>query len=186
MFDRELTPLSTSIKHPMQFLDYAVWGPKETQLAFVYEHNLYYKSSVNDPPVQLTRNGNLTTIRNGVPDWLYEEEIFGEEKALWWSTNGSRLCFAKFDDTQVDIIDYQIYDDLLPRTASVRYPRVSCFWGKLFNLCLILYLLLSFFYFNRNHLPEAIVISINSLTILSYSIGKVKQGKLERELIACG
>lgn len=122
---RELIPLSTSVKEPRQSLDYAVWGPTGTQLAFVYEHNLYYKSSVNDPSVQLTRDGNLSTIRNAVPDWLYEEEILGEEKALWWSTNGSRLCFAKFDDSQVDTIDFQIYDDLMPKTASVRYPRVS-------------------------------------------------------------
>lgn len=67
---------------------------------------------------------------NGIPDWLYEEEILSKESAIWFSPEGTRLLYASFNDTVVDQTVYPIYgnyEDNLntsPEMMSVRYPKV--------------------------------------------------------------
>lgn len=46
--------------------------------AYVWGHNVYIKSSPTSPPQQVTFNGKMNEIFNGIPDWVYEGE---------WNTN---------------------------------------------------------------------------------------------------
>ena len=36
-------------------------------------------------------------ILNGVPDWVYEEEMISSRSAAWWSPNGDNVIFVKFN-----------------------------------------------------------------------------------------
>ena len=56
----------------MAFLQNFVWGPVGTALAFVFKNNIYYQTNLISPPRQITSNGILDVVFNGVPDWLYE------------------------------------------------------------------------------------------------------------------
>ncbi|CAG4940279.1 unnamed protein product [Colias eurytheme] len=78
------------------------WGPSGS-IAFVYENDVYYQASLTSEPVRITTSGQ-DYIYNGVPDWVYEEEVFSSNNALWFSSDGNRLAFATFDDTNVKIM----------------------------------------------------------------------------------
>lgn len=49
----------------------AVWAPTNNAVVFVFQNNIYYKTSISDKEtVQITSTNG--TVSNGVPDWVYE------------------------------------------------------------------------------------------------------------------
>uniref|UniRef100_A0A8C5X830 Dipeptidyl peptidase 4 n=1 Tax=Malurus cyaneus samueli TaxID=2593467 RepID=A0A8C5X830_9PASS len=107
---------------------YISWSPVGHKLAYVWNNNVYVKDSPTAPPVQITQNGEENKIFNGIPDWVYEEEMFGTHSALWWSPNGNFLAYAAFDDTKVPVIEYSFYsEDTLqyPKTIKIPYPKAG-------------------------------------------------------------
>ncbi|XP_013161751.1 PREDICTED: venom dipeptidyl peptidase 4-like isoform X1 [Papilio xuthus] len=111
------------------FLQNFVWGPSGTSLAFVYRNNIYYQASLDSQPQQITNNGEVNVIYNGIPDWVYEEEVFVSNNALWFARDGSKLAYATFDDTNVRVmkvphfgvpgsVDYQY-----TQHHEIRYPK---------------------------------------------------------------
>ncbi|NXE81899.1 DPP4 peptidase, partial [Cochlearius cochlearius] len=107
---------------------YISWSPVGHKLAYVWKNNVYIKASPAAEPVQITRNGEENKIFNGIPDWVYEEEMFGTHSALWWSPNGNFVAYATFNDTEVPVIEYSFYsDDTLqyPKTIRIPYPKAG-------------------------------------------------------------
>ena len=66
-----------------------------------------------------------------MPDWVYEEEVFSRDFALWWSPDSQKVAFLKFDETEVDEYSFPIYnptsdnDAVIPYTHDVimKYPK---------------------------------------------------------------
>uniref|UniRef100_A0A8C2B7B7 Fibroblast activation protein, alpha n=1 Tax=Cyprinus carpio TaxID=7962 RepID=A0A8C2B7B7_CYPCA len=106
-----------------QFL---VWAPVENKLAYVWEYNIYLKKNATAEAVQVTHNGKVNEIQNGVPDWVYEEEVFASNEAIWWSPQGKYLAYLQINDTGVHNIEYPLYgNDQYPTTVLIPYPKVS-------------------------------------------------------------
>ncbi|KAF8793998.1 Inactive dipeptidyl peptidase 10 like protein [Argiope bruennichi] len=109
----------------------ATWGPKGNQMAYVYKNNIYYVPKVNGTHYAVTNNGVEGIIFNGVPDWLYEEEILKSNRALWWSPDGNQICFATLNDTKTGIYYYNWYGNhndstnVLAQLKSIRYPKAG-------------------------------------------------------------
>ncbi|KAF8793470.1 Prolyl endopeptidase FAP like protein [Argiope bruennichi] len=118
-------------KTPELILQYAAWGPTGNQLVYVLDNDVYYMSDVNAKPRQLTKTGIDGIIFNGIPDWVYEEEILSSSNAIWWSKDGKKLSFASFNDTDVDILQYPHYgsysdvNNVYPELMSLRYPKAG-------------------------------------------------------------
>ncbi|GIX90965.1 dipeptidyl peptidase 4 [Caerostris extrusa] len=59
-------------------------------------------------------------------------EIFHSNNALWWGPDGTKLAYAAFNDTQVDVMTYPWYGsyedstNVYPQTIRLRYPKVRC------------------------------------------------------------
>uniref|UniRef100_A0A8B9E333 Dipeptidyl peptidase 4 n=1 Tax=Anser cygnoides TaxID=8845 RepID=A0A8B9E333_ANSCY len=107
---------------------YISWSPVGHKLAYVWNNNIYIKASPTAAPVQITNNGEENKIFNGIPDWVYEEEMFGTHSALWWSPNGNFVAYASFNDTEVPVIEYSFYsEDTLqyPKTIRIPYPKAG-------------------------------------------------------------
>uniref|UniRef100_A0A803W1T1 Dipeptidyl peptidase 4 n=1 Tax=Ficedula albicollis TaxID=59894 RepID=A0A803W1T1_FICAL len=107
---------------------YISWSPVGHKLAYVWNNNVYVKASPIAEAVQITQNGEENKIFNGIPDWVYEEEMFGTHSALWWSPNGKFLAYASFNDTEVPVIEYSFYsEDTLqyPKTIKIPYPKAG-------------------------------------------------------------
>ncbi|XP_051556799.1 dipeptidyl aminopeptidase-like protein 6b isoform X1 [Myxocyprinus asiaticus] len=107
-------------------LQYAGWGPKEQQLIFIFENNIYYKARVNSPSIRLVSTGSQGVIFNGLADWLYEEEIFQSHIAHWWSPDGLRLAYATINDTLVPRMEIPMFTGTpYPTGQEYRYPKAG-------------------------------------------------------------
>ncbi|GFT17124.1 inactive dipeptidyl peptidase 10 [Nephila pilipes] len=110
---------------------FVTWGPKGNQMAYVYKNDIYYVPKVNGTHYAVTNNGVEGVVYNGVPDWLYEEEILKSNRALWWSPDGNQFCFATFNDTKTGIYYYNWYgnhndsNNVFAQLKSIRYPKAG-------------------------------------------------------------
>ena len=60
------------------------------------------------------------TIFNGICDWVYEEEVFSDTKAMYFSPDGKHLAWVEFNDTEVDVMPLQVYGQ--PGRIEFQYP----------------------------------------------------------------
>ncbi|KAI7791225.1 dipeptidyl-peptidase 4 [Triplophysa rosa] len=115
--------INTDIPHEIQYL---AWSPIGHKLAYVWKYNVYVKETPASPSHQVTENGAHNLILNGIPDWVYEEEMFSTNYALWWSPGGRFVAYAQFNDSGVHNIEYTWYGkDQYPNTVSVPYPKAG-------------------------------------------------------------
>uniref|UniRef100_A0A8C8E4I6 Dipeptidyl-peptidase 4 n=1 Tax=Oryzias sinensis TaxID=183150 RepID=A0A8C8E4I6_9TELE len=93
--------------------------------AYVWENNVYIKTSPESPSQQVTFSKH-NDVYNGIPDWVYEEEMFSSNHALWWSPGGKYVAYAEFNDTEVHTIEYSWYgDSQYPSTVLIPYPKAG-------------------------------------------------------------
>ena len=89
------------------------WAPVGHSLAFVAENDLYVipgdSLGKDDGAVRITDDGSAVVF-NGVPDWVYEEEIFASDSTTWWSPDGSTLAFLRMDEEEVRDYRLQFYN----------------------------------------------------------------------------
>lgn len=116
-------------------LQIAFFSPTGNSLAYIESNNIYYLDLETYPPslpTVITTDGTPGVIYNGVPDWVYEEEVLGTDAASWFSPDGKNLAFVRFDDELVKEAVYDIYgegDRQYPEEVHLRYPKVwSAFW----------------------------------------------------------
>uniref|UniRef100_A0A3Q4IDV8 Dipeptidyl-peptidase 4 n=1 Tax=Neolamprologus brichardi TaxID=32507 RepID=A0A3Q4IDV8_NEOBR len=121
LYDRDTFITPSDIPDKVQ---YFAWAPEGNKLAFVWNNNVYIKTSPNSTSQQVTFNGEENKILNGIPDWVYEEEMFSSNQGLWWSPGGKNLAYAEFNDTGVHTIEYSWYgENQYPSTVSIPYPK---------------------------------------------------------------
>jgi dipeptidyl-peptidase-4 len=121
----ETSPLDEEQQGDIQ---YAAWAPVGNTLAFVRGNNLYIS---NDSEVtQITFDGGPDMF-HAVPDWVYEEEIFGVAYAFWWSPDANYLAYLSFNETGVGtftvpyFMEGQEIAPSYPSELELRYPKVG-------------------------------------------------------------
>lgn len=111
----------------------ALWSPRGDRVSYVLDNNLYIRKVADrgqGESVTITHDGG-EDVMYGVPDWVYEEEVFGTGNAMWWSNNGDYLAFSKFNDTEVPTftIPYMVQDgndakgSSYPVMKDIKYPK---------------------------------------------------------------
>ncbi|EDO16374.1 hypothetical protein Kpol_1051p23 [Vanderwaltozyma polyspora DSM 70294] len=105
----------------------AEWSPNSYDIAFVQDNDIYIYSTKAHSVVNRVTDDGSSQIFNGKPDWVYEEEVFEGDRALWWSIDGSYLAFARIDETKVGefILPYYVQheDDIYPEMRTIKYPK---------------------------------------------------------------
>ncbi|XP_036601940.1 dipeptidyl peptidase 4 [Trichosurus vulpecula] len=104
------------------------WSPVGHKLVYVWNNDIYIKNDPYLPSLRITYDGKENVIFNGITDWVYEEEIFSDYSALWWSPDGTFLAYAQFNDTKVPIMQYSFYFDesfQYPKTIQLPYPKAG-------------------------------------------------------------
>ncbi|KAI0091440.1 dipeptidyl aminopeptidase [Irpex rosettiformis] len=129
--------LETHTTHPLiaptnpPITAYAKWSPTGQSIAYVTRNDLYILPSPESrAPLRITSSGNASLF-HGVPDWVYEEEVFSADFALWWSPNSAKVAYLKFDETNVDEFTFPVYNptensyEVVPYPGSVtmKYPK---------------------------------------------------------------
>lgn len=110
-----LKPLSDGGKQQV-----AVYSPNGRMVAFVRDNNIYIKKLDYGTEVAVTRDGEQNKIINGAPDWVYEEE-FAMTSTLQWSPDDATLAFVKFDESQVPLYSFQLYEGYCPALPEYRF-----------------------------------------------------------------
>jgi dipeptidyl aminopeptidase len=95
------------------------WSPEGHDLAFVQNNDIYIIKNDFEDIIRVTDNGGATKF-NGIPDWVCEEEVFGSDTAMWWSPDGKHLSYLSFDDTEVPVYDYPIYNSARNKQLAKR------------------------------------------------------------------
>ena len=98
-------------------------SPDGARLAYVRDNNLFALDLATGLERQLTADGS-ETILNGAPSWIYMEEILGRgSNAFWWSPDGTRLAFMRFDDAPVPVFPIYHADGQHGTLERTRYPK---------------------------------------------------------------
>ncbi|CAB0014780.1 unnamed protein product [Nesidiocoris tenuis] len=112
------------------FLVHAQWSRRGHGLFIILDYDIYYRPHPRLGQVyRITNTAIPGLIHNGVPDWLYEEEILNDNKAIWNSKDGHILLYASFNDTLVQEFQFPWYGvsqdtaQLYPQIRSLRYPK---------------------------------------------------------------
>ncbi|KAI0047150.1 dipeptidyl aminopeptidase [Auriscalpium vulgare] len=113
-------PITTPSFPPVT--SYATWSPTGESIAFVEKNDLYVLPSPSSSPIRVTDAGNATLF-HGVPDWVYEEEVFSGDFALWWSPDSSKVAFLVLDETQVEEFTLPIYNPTADNDAVIPYTQ---------------------------------------------------------------
>jgi len=100
-------------------------SPDGSQLAYVTNNNIYLFDITAGTTKQLTSDGTKNSIINGITDWVYEEE-FAFVKAYQWNSNGTKIAFLRFDETNVPEFSMDIYGQgLYPNREVFKYPKAG-------------------------------------------------------------
>ncbi|XP_054642062.1 dipeptidyl peptidase 4 isoform X2 [Dunckerocampus dactyliophorus] len=125
IYDRGNMTFITNGSLPAE-VQYFTWAPEGNKYAYVSRFNIFLKADVTAEAVQVTHNGKKNEILNGVPDWVYEEEVFASNGALWWSSTGRYLAYAEFNDTEVTRVEFPWYGaQQYSETVTIPYPKAG-------------------------------------------------------------
>ena len=101
------------------------FSPDGSKVAYVLNNNIYIKDLNKNVTYQVTKDGKLHHIINGVTDWVYEEE-FAFVRAFEWNSSGDQIAYIKFDESNVPEFSMDIYgEDLYPFNSEFKYPKAG-------------------------------------------------------------
>ncbi|MCD8042283.1 MAG: S9 family peptidase [Tannerellaceae bacterium] len=101
------------------------FSPDGRMCAFVRDNNIYLRKFDFDTEVQVTKDGEINKILNGITDWVYEEE-FAVTNLMAWSPDSEFLAYVKFDESQVPEFSMQIYGNgTYPGYLNFKYPKAG-------------------------------------------------------------
>jgi dipeptidyl-peptidase 4 len=95
-----------------------------TKLAYVRENDLYVLDITRQKVRRITNDGEYNRIINGAVDWVYEEE-FGMSKGFEWNSDGTKLAFYRFDESEVKQWQMTTYGKLYPDLYKFKYPKAG-------------------------------------------------------------
>ncbi|XP_008194405.1 inactive dipeptidyl peptidase 10 isoform X2 [Tribolium castaneum] len=127
--------LEMSSKAEPETFQYVSWLGDTTSLLMVYNNDIYFRQSpMDETETRLTFSGRPEVIYNGIPDWLYQEDVLKSPQAMWSSHDGTHLLYATFNDSEVGILNFPWFRTeaglgasspaaSFPSSRSVRFPR---------------------------------------------------------------
>ncbi len=98
------------------------FSPDGRFVAFTRDFDLHVVEIAN-PRERALSTGGTETLRHGIADWVYFEEIFNRHwRAFWWSPDSKRIALMEFDDSPVKTLT-MLNETTSPRTVEQnRYP----------------------------------------------------------------
>ncbi|MCX7834372.1 MAG: S9 family peptidase [Ignavibacteria bacterium] len=103
---------------------HAEFSPDGNKVAYVKDNNIFIKNINDDIVKQITTDGKINEVINGVPDWVYEEE-FGVYDCVVWSPDSRYLAYLRFDETNVKEYPLIKYTDIYPEVYKYKYPKAG-------------------------------------------------------------
>lgn len=121
---------------PTARVQLAQWSPNSDAIAFTRDNNLFVRIVGSSAVRQITDDGGSEYFY-GIPDWVYEEEVFGDRIATWWSRDGEFVAFLRTNETAVPEYPVEYYIarpsgdepaaglEHYPETKKIKYPKAG-------------------------------------------------------------
>ena len=101
------------------------FSPDGRMCAYVRDNNIWIRKFDFDTEVQVTKDGAINKVLNGITDWVYEEE-FSVTNLMAWSPNSECLAFVRFDESEVPEYSMQMYGNgTYPDYYNFKYPKAG-------------------------------------------------------------
>ncbi|KAK1623640.1 dipeptidyl peptidase IV N-terminal region-domain-containing protein [Colletotrichum phormii] len=115
----------------------ATWSPQSNAIVFTRDNNLFLRKLDGDKKItQITKDGGPEYFY-GIPDWVYEEEVFASNSATWYSEDGKYVAFLRTNETGVPEYPLQYFmsrpsgkekpagEETYPDEKRIKYPRAG-------------------------------------------------------------
>ena len=122
--------------HSQDRIQLATWSPASDAIAFTRDNNMYLRHIGNKEVTQITSNGGANFFY-GIPDWVYEEEVFASNIGTWWSKDGKYIAFLSTDESKVPEYPVQYFAsrpsgeepeaglENYPEVRRIKYPKAG-------------------------------------------------------------
>ncbi|KAG9238248.1 putative dipeptidyl-aminopeptidase B [Amylocarpus encephaloides] len=105
----------------------ASWSPQSDAVVFTRDNNLFLRKLSSKNVTQITTDGG-PDLFYGVPDWVYEEEVFSGNSATWWAEDGKYISFLRTNESEVPEYPVQYFlsrpSGVAPEPGLENYPEV--------------------------------------------------------------
>ncbi len=114
----------------------ASWSPQDDAIVFTRDNNMFLRTLTSTNVDQITTDGGAQLFY-GVPDWVYEEEVFGGNSATWWSEDGNFVAFMRTNESAVPEYPIQYFvsrpsgtepakgEENYPEVRKIKYPKAG-------------------------------------------------------------
>lgn len=114
----------------------AQWSPNSDSIVFTRENNMFLRRLDIRTVTRITNDGG-EDLFYGVPDWVYEEEVFGGNSATWWSKDGKYIAFLRTNESLVPTYPVQYFisrpsgtdpapgEENYPEVREIKYPKAG-------------------------------------------------------------
>ena len=121
-------------KNPKSRIQLATWSPESDAVAFTRDNNMFLRKLSSTEVTQITTDGG-SELFYGVPDWVYEEEVFSGNIATWWAEGGEYIAFLRTNETTVPEYPIQYFVsrpsgdkpepgmESYPEVRQIKYPK---------------------------------------------------------------
>ena len=100
------------------------FSPKGHYVSFIREQNVFVLNIESGKEVQLTKDGGSSNIKNGMSEFVAQEEM-DRMTGYWWSPNEKHIAFLRVDETPVKtVIRNEIYAEKI-ELIEQRYPATG-------------------------------------------------------------
>ncbi|KAK2861173.1 hypothetical protein FQN49_004471 [Arthroderma sp. PD_2] len=119
---------------PKERIQLASWSPTSDAVAFTRDNNMYIRNLTSKTAKPITTDGGANLFY-GIPDWVYEEEVFEGNSATWWSLDGKYISYLRTNETMVPDFPIDFYlsappgytpeagEEAYPYVQQIKYPK---------------------------------------------------------------
>ena len=122
--------------NPDARIQLASWSPQSDAIIFTRNNNLFLRTLSSKTVKQITKDGG-TELFYGVPDWVYEEEVFQGNSVTWWADDGNYVAFLRTNESAVPEYPIQYFvsrpsgkkpasgEENYPEVREIKYPKAG-------------------------------------------------------------
>jgi dipeptidyl aminopeptidase len=123
-------------ENPRSTIQLASLSPQSDAVVFTRDNNMFLRKLDSKKVIQITQDGG-SELFYGVPDWVYEEEVFQADSATWWSEDGKYIAFLRTDESTVPTYPVQYFlsrpsgekpkpgEENYPEVRDIKYPKAG-------------------------------------------------------------
>ncbi|KAL9601369.1 MAG: hypothetical protein Q9219_002545 [cf. Caloplaca sp. 3 TL-2023] len=122
--------------NPNVRIQLASWSPQSDSIVFTRDNNMFLRRLSDKEITRITTDGG-SELFYGVPDWVYEEEVFAGNSVTWWSEDGKYIAFLRTNETTVPEYPIQYFIsrpsgkkpvkglENYPEVRQLKYPKAG-------------------------------------------------------------